>query len=341
MECPSSRDLGSTTSKCLLRTYLGSESPTTDLESIQLVNQMVTIYCIYTFFIKSAILLEFVSILLYPSNLPILPPGATLFISSSPFTRSDNSPRKIRLFAPQGRPWMWWASYALIFANLVCYTVIVVVINIACHKIVLGGACTTVFAQWSSIMSSVVNFVTDILILFIPQHSIWNLKMSFRKKVGVAGVFLIGISGTIAAGLRMGYTVQAYTGDQDFTYVFSNIIMCCISEGCCAFLVICGPTLPRALGSLGIHNPLSSDPGNSYKRKPGNMELSSWGKNPQAKSKRLYDDDVDLERPGSRSGIMRTTEFETTVSGPETRIGSTQTGVWNPDRRQELWAGYK
>lgn len=236
---------------------------------------------------------------------------------------------------------MWWASYALIFANLVCYIVIVVVINVACHEITLGGACTTVFAQWSSIMSSVVNFVTDILILFIPQHSIWKLKMTFRKKIGVAGVFLVGISGTLAAGLRMGFTVQAYNGNGDFTYVFSNIIMCCISEGCCAFLVICGPTLPRALGALGFHNPLSSDHGNSYKRKPGNVELPPWVKSPQAKSKRIYDAETDLERPESRSGIMRTTEFETTVSGPVNQIRGGRSGVWDPDAQQELWNRYK
>lgn len=232
-------------------------------------------YCVFTLIVKAAILIEF-----------------------------------IRIFEPLGRrTWLWWVSYGLIFVNAVLYIVIIVFLNVACQTITLTGSCTTEFKGWTTLCSAVINFVTDVLIIFIPQYGIWKLNLSTRKKLGVAAVFFIGISGTLAAGLRLGYTVYLYQ-HEDFTYIFSQVVLCCLSEGCCAMLVMCGPTLPRALSALGLPNPLSSERSKGTGREQVNIKLENRAKN----ARHAYANMDDHERPGSATGIIQTTEFETTVT---------------------------
>lgn len=209
-------------------------------------------------------------------------------------------------------------SYTVIFANAVIYALIVIIINVACKTVTLTGSCTTEFKGWSTLCSAVLNFVTDVLIIFIPQYGIWKLNLSTRKKLGVAAVFFIGISGTLAAGLRLGFTVYLTQSD-DFTYVFSEVVMCCLSEGCCAMLVLCGPTLPRALSALGLPNPLSSEVSKGSKRKQSSLMLENMPKN--SRPKHIYANMSD-ERPGSTTGIIQTTEFETIITSDDSTRNS-------------------
>jgi hypothetical protein len=37
------------------------------------------------------------------------------------------------------------------------------------------------------------NFISDVLILFLPQKLIWSLNMSMKRKIGIAVTFATGL----------------------------------------------------------------------------------------------------------------------------------------------------
>jgi hypothetical protein len=267
----------------------------------QLTLILTTVYCVFTLVVKAAILIEF-----------------------------------LRIFEPLGRrTWLWWVSYGLIFANAVLYILIIIFLNVACKTVTLTGSCTSEFKGWTTLCSAVLNFVTDVLIIFIPQYGIWKLNLSTRKKLGVAAVFFIGISGTLAAGLRLGFTVYLYQSE-DFTYTFSQVVMCCLSEGCCAMLVLCGPTLPRALSAMGLKNPLSSEGSRRKQSKQSSIKLESRPKNSLFKHGAYANmGSGDDSRPDSSAHIIQTTKVETTVTSNESARNSVSAP--NVYDRQHPW----
>lgn len=42
------------------------------------------------------------------------------------------------------------------------------------------------------IASSVINVITDVVMLVIPLVAIWNLHMATRRKVGIGAIFAVG-----------------------------------------------------------------------------------------------------------------------------------------------------
>lgn len=44
-----------------------------------------------------------------------------------------------------------------------------------------------------NIAASVINSVSDFVILLLPQGVIWKLQMPFRRKLGISAIFLIGL----------------------------------------------------------------------------------------------------------------------------------------------------
>jgi hypothetical protein len=45
----------------------------------------------------------------------------------------------------------------------------------------------------TNIVSAIVNFASDTIILVLPQKVIWGLNMSFKKKIGVVALFATGV----------------------------------------------------------------------------------------------------------------------------------------------------
>ena len=41
--------------------------------------------------------------------------------------------------------------------------------------------------------SGIFNIVSDVVILLLPIKGLWNLQMSFRKKVGIYAAFTVGL----------------------------------------------------------------------------------------------------------------------------------------------------
>ncbi|KAM7188983.1 hypothetical protein V8F33_010317 [Rhypophila sp. PSN 637] len=173
----------------------------------------------------------------------------------------------LRIFLPHGKAankTLYYLLHAVLWANLLFYVAMIIVQNIACtpyeftwNRTIPGGSCKRVNTNLTDLSSAIINLVVDVCILVIPQHVIWRLMMSQQKKLGVAVLFVIGLLGVITAAFRVLTTVRALA-NHDFVYNFGPVILCCLAEGTCAILVVCGPTMPKALQQLTVQLPVLS-----------------------------------------------------------------------------------
>ncbi|KAI0398144.1 hypothetical protein F5Y17DRAFT_215620 [Xylariaceae sp. FL0594] len=104
----------------------------------------------------------------------------------------------MRIFIPRGtRNNFFWACHALLWTNVVFYITILIVGNASCKPYAklwdetLPGPCRD--NATLDLATAPVGFVSDLLILILPQRVIWRLYMSTKKKIGIALVFAIGL----------------------------------------------------------------------------------------------------------------------------------------------------
>jgi len=86
----------------------------------------------------------------------------------------------------------------------------------------IAGSCAHVNTTDTNLSASVFNFISDVLVLLIPQHVIWKLHMDKRKKIGVSVIFMIGLLCYAAALARLVETIRHAT-NSDFVYTFSSV----------------------------------------------------------------------------------------------------------------------
>lgn len=106
----------------------------------------------------------------------------------------------LRLFNPlRQRNALFWTIHVLIAANVIYYICAIFLEAFHCtpqRKIwdvfYEGGNCR-VDIKLLNLAASVVNLISDIAILAVPQMIIWRLHRSRASRAGVAVLFLIGI----------------------------------------------------------------------------------------------------------------------------------------------------
>lgn len=134
------------------------------------------------------------------------------------------------------------------------------------------------------------NIITDVLIFFLPIHTIWNLQMKTRAKVGVVAVFLIGILTSIVGIFRIVSLLSVdlksnLTGTVVYADFLStiepNLAVLCVS------LPVLGPLLTsfrsrgRRTGYKYVPNSRTDDHGESgsasFGRQNKQIELKDMG----------------------------------------------------------------
>jgi hypothetical protein len=92
----------------------------------------------------------------------------------------------------------WWTGQVLIVLNVVYYTAGVIFNQFICSprekiwdKTILGGHC--VDNNISDITAGVINLVSDVVILILPQSIIWKLDRPLKDRLGLAFMFCIGV----------------------------------------------------------------------------------------------------------------------------------------------------
>jgi len=104
----------------------------------------------------------------------------------------------IRVFVPmRTRNYFFWISYLLIGANIIYYIAAVIVETTRCNppKTVLEVFTTDPkkCPIHMRLVPGVINLVSDLIILLLPQGIIWNLKISKGKKIGLTLLFAVGV----------------------------------------------------------------------------------------------------------------------------------------------------
>ena len=91
----------------------------------------------------------------------------------------------------------FWTCHSLIWLNCIFYLILGFGNIFACSPLKkswnpwIEGHCVDFRAL--NIIAAVINTVSDFTILIIPQHTIWNLRMTLKKRLGISALFLVGI----------------------------------------------------------------------------------------------------------------------------------------------------
>ncbi|CAD6563519.1 MAG: hypothetical protein ASARMPRED_000008 [Alectoria sarmentosa] len=99
--------------------------------------------------------------------------------------------------------------------------------------------CIHIKVYWDAITGS--NMGLDLIILCMPLHMVWNLKLATRQKIALSGIFALGAS-VCAAGLMRIITIDLVKGG-DLTYTIVTCYMWSQVEPTMAIVCACFTTL--------------------------------------------------------------------------------------------------
>ncbi|KAI1259674.1 hypothetical protein F5Y18DRAFT_442860 [Xylariaceae sp. FL1019] len=193
----------------------------------------------------------------------------------------------VRIFVPRGtRGAFFWICHVLVWINLSFYTAILIWGNTSCKPYAklwdktLHGTCSTNSVY--DIVTASYNVASDVFIFLLPQRVIWKLHLSYKKRVGIAIIFAVGLSGCIAAAYRL-YASIHYSQASDVTYGVGGLGVGIAAEQTCAILVYCVPNIPKffkekryllssfkSLFSRSTH--ISSTPSYTFNQMPGRSD---------------------------------------------------------------------
>ncbi|KAI1293135.1 hypothetical protein F5Y03DRAFT_400150 [Xylaria venustula] len=162
----------------------------------------------------------------------------------------------IRIFVPRGtRNYFYWIAIIVLVLHTTFCIAWIMAENLSCmpHRriwdvTVWQGRCIDVKLIYIPVAA--INLLADIIILILPQRTIWTLHMSIRKKCGVASLFAVGILACISAAVRL-YSTIIFWKSQDITFRQAAMYFWALVEMTCLFLVYCAPCIPRAIADKG------------------------------------------------------------------------------------------
>lgn len=105
-----------------------------------------------------------------------------------------------RVFVPPGTRFQspfWWCCMAIIFVQITANIGIVIALNLQCtpHETIwdfrVPGKCFDLYPL--QIASASIHLVSDVAIFLVPQRIIWNLNMTWQKRLGVSVIFGLGL----------------------------------------------------------------------------------------------------------------------------------------------------
>lgn len=100
----------------------------------------------------------------------------------------------IRLFFPKGVPRtvFWWVIQVVVWLNFLYTVGLILALALQCvpyHK-PYGESCVDQYMVLIS--ASIINIISDLLVLLIPMASVWRLNMSSKRKWAVWALFAFG-----------------------------------------------------------------------------------------------------------------------------------------------------
>ncbi|PTB78499.1 hypothetical protein M440DRAFT_1329145 [Trichoderma longibrachiatum ATCC 18648] len=163
----------------------------------------------------------------------------------------------IRLFVPtnKAKSPFFWGVCVISFIQVTSGIAIAIALNLQCtpHERIwdfrVEGKCFNLF--YLQVISASIQLGSDLAMFCLPQHTIWTLKMSWQKRLGVASIFSMGILAIVAAAFRLDVTIQ-HGADPDSIYSLGPIVFWASAEQTCGFFILCVPCLPKIIQEAGI-----------------------------------------------------------------------------------------
>ena len=105
----------------------------------------------------------------------------------------------LHIFVPEKKSSaIYWTCHALIWLNVLYYVITAFIEIFSCNPIaksynplITTGHCVDINALNTS--ASTLNSLSDIVLLILPQISIWRLHMARKRKIQISFIFLVGI----------------------------------------------------------------------------------------------------------------------------------------------------
>ncbi|KAI4235007.1 MAG: hypothetical protein LQ349_003434 [Xanthoria aureola] len=134
--------------------------------------------------------------------------------------------RRIFIVNASAKGVTWWAIWSVFWYNLLYALALVLTVSLQCvgkpAAVAERGECLNQYAVL--ICASVINVLSDLMILIIPVAAIWGLQMAKSKKIRLSLLFAFGSLGVTASLGRLGYQIhQAKRPNQ--TVIFMNLLM--------------------------------------------------------------------------------------------------------------------
>ncbi|PYI34862.1 ribosomal protein L36e [Aspergillus indologenus CBS 114.80] len=153
----------------------------------------------------------------------------------------------LRLFAPSTRNTPFWLIQTLIWMNFLFYFADTIVKICECKprsKIWdqdIPGQCINI--NIPILVTSIVNVVSDFLMLLLPIVCVWRLQMTWWKKMGLSAVFAAGIFACICSVMRLVVSVRNRT-TRDRTHDWFPEFLWTTAEITSGIVASCLPALP-------------------------------------------------------------------------------------------------
>ncbi|RYC56723.1 hypothetical protein CHU98_g9487 [Xylaria longipes] len=170
----------------------------------------------------------------------------------------------LRIFlVPGQRNAIFWSIHILIWSNAVYYISGTFLEIFRCSPVqkiwdplFVGGTCP-IDIDANNFVSAVINLVSDLAIIAVPQFVVWKLNMTRGKKAGISLLFGIGIF-AIGAGIARLVNLLKILKSSDAFYYITEVGLWGIGEMTAGFLIIGIPASPRAVKSLPFSGSIQS-----------------------------------------------------------------------------------
>jgi len=154
----------------------------------------------------------------------------------------------LHIFSPRGnRNFMWWGCWgvsAILFLFYLTVTFIEIFLCNPREKFwtpwLTTGRCIN--ANDLNISAGVINALADLIIIILPQGSIWRLNMSQEKKMKISFIFFIALFALAASIVRLYYAFQL-ANSGDVTYNVDLMGLWTYAEFTATFFCSCLPSL--------------------------------------------------------------------------------------------------
>lgn len=103
----------------------------------------------------------------------------------------------LRIFSPGKNHSTFWIYHSLMWLNFLFYVIVIFLFIFPCQPIKkywkpwIDGRCLKIVDIIIAI--ACFNSALDFFLLIVPQKVIWNLQMSFKRRIGVSTIFLVGL----------------------------------------------------------------------------------------------------------------------------------------------------